>query len=215
MGGSLKALATRAVFSLFFLSSVTVAATSAPLTISTSNLPQATAMASYTGTLTATGGTAPYTWSISTGRLPAGLSLAAKTGTISGTPTTSGNYSFGVKVTDSTLGAGWSKVEQDRDRHGDHEGRCSCRQANILGHHHIKLALWYARHGVLERNRGHRRHPSLFMVNHLRFSSRRFQSRCIHRLISGTPTASGTFSFTASVSDTSSPVQYQIRQPAR
>jgi Putative Ig domain len=76
-----------------------------PLTISTSKLPQATAKASYTATLTATGGTSPYTWSMNSGRLPAGLSLA-NTGTISGTPSSSGNYSFGVRVTDSTSTTG-------------------------------------------------------------------------------------------------------------
>ena len=113
LGQSLKTFATNAIFFLLFLP-ITVAAASAastsPLTISPSKLPQGTAKASYTATLTATGGTSPYTWSIASGKLPAGLSLAAKTGTISGTPSSSGNYSFGVKVTDSsaTLGRGKS-----------------------------------------------------------------------------------------------------------
>jgi hypothetical protein len=114
LGKSLKTIATRATFFLLFycfgfgpvVLATTVAAastrSSSPLTISTSKLPQGTAGASYTGTLTAAGGTSPYTWSITTGKLPAGLSLAASTGTISGTPTSSGNYSFGVRVTDSS-----------------------------------------------------------------------------------------------------------------
>jgi hypothetical protein len=114
LGKSLKTIATRATFFLLFycvgFGSVVLAPTvaaastrsSSPLTISTSKLPQGTAGASYTGTLTAAGGTSPYTWSITTGKLPAGLSLAASTGTISGTPTSSGNYSFGVRVTDSS-----------------------------------------------------------------------------------------------------------------
>ncbi len=74
----------------------------APLTISLTPLPQGVVSASYTGTLSVSGGTAPYTWSIASGQLPAGLTLAANTGIISGTPTTSGSYSFGVSVVDSS-----------------------------------------------------------------------------------------------------------------
>ena len=75
--------------------------TPSPLTISLTPLPQGVVGSAYTGTLAATGGTSPYTWSITTGQLPAGLSLAASTGIISGTPTASGSYSFGVTVVDS------------------------------------------------------------------------------------------------------------------
>ena len=73
-----------------------------PLTISLTPLPQGVVNASYTGTLSVTGGTAPYTWSIASGQLPPGLSLAANTGIISGTPTASGTYSFAVSVVDSS-----------------------------------------------------------------------------------------------------------------
>ncbi|MGQ0842241.1 M28 family peptidase, partial [Actinokineospora sp.] len=53
--------------------------------------------------LTATGGTAPYTWS-ATG-LPTGLSITAA-GLISGTPTTAGTYSVTATATDSASRAG-------------------------------------------------------------------------------------------------------------
>ncbi len=54
----------------------------------------------YSDQLTVTGGTSPYAWSVSAGTLPPGLTLGASTGLLSGTPTTAGNYSFTVKVTD-------------------------------------------------------------------------------------------------------------------
>jgi Zn-dependent metalloprotease len=60
-----------------------------------------TAISSFT--LTASGGTAPYTWS-ATG-LPAGLSISSG-GTVSGTPTTAGTYSVTATATDSASQTG-------------------------------------------------------------------------------------------------------------
>jgi hypothetical protein len=67
--------------------------------ITTSSLPAYTAGASYTQTLTATGGTAPFTWSLGSGSLPPGLAVDSG-GTIRGTPTAAGSYTFSVRVTD-------------------------------------------------------------------------------------------------------------------
>jgi hypothetical protein len=64
-------------------------------------LPQASVGSTYSGSLTATGGTAPYRFAVVSGQLPQGVSLADNTGTISGTPTASGNFNFGVAVSDS------------------------------------------------------------------------------------------------------------------
>ncbi|MFT4263957.1 MAG: M4 family metallopeptidase [Nocardioides sp.] len=60
-----------------------------------------TAISSFT--LSASGGTAPYTWS-ATG-LPAGVSISSA-GTVSGTPTTAGTYSVTASATDSAGAAG-------------------------------------------------------------------------------------------------------------
>jgi hypothetical protein len=57
--------------------------------------------APYDATVSATGGTPPYTWRISSGSLPSTVALAATTGNISGTPSTSGTFTPTLQVTDS------------------------------------------------------------------------------------------------------------------
>ncbi|HLJ47001.1 MAG TPA: putative Ig domain-containing protein [Bryobacteraceae bacterium] len=73
----------------------------APLTITTTSLPAGTVNVAYPSTtLTATGGTQPYNWTVTQGSLPPGLNLASS-GAITGTPTTAGTFPFTVTVTDS------------------------------------------------------------------------------------------------------------------
>ena len=69
--------------------------------ITTTSLPVGTVGVAYSATLTASGGTTPYTWSLSSGSLPGGLTLNATTGSISGTPTATGTSTFTVQVTDA------------------------------------------------------------------------------------------------------------------
>ena len=85
--------------------SITIAAGSTTTTssspkIATTSLPGGATNVAYSQTLSATGGTSPYKWSLSSGALPAGLSLSTS-GTVSGTPTATGTASFTVKVTDA------------------------------------------------------------------------------------------------------------------
>ena len=73
----------------------------APLTISTTSpLPTGAVGVAYNIALVATGGTETNSWSVTAGTLPAGLTLAVATGLISGTPTTGGLSTFTVRVTD-------------------------------------------------------------------------------------------------------------------
>ena len=73
--------------------------------ISTSSLPAATVGTAYSQTITATGGTAPYTFAVTTGSLPAGLTLSSA-GVLSGTPTAGGSFPITVTVTDSASKTG-------------------------------------------------------------------------------------------------------------
>jgi hypothetical protein len=69
----------------------------APLSISTSTLPNGTTGSAYSASVSATGGKSPYTF---TGTLPGGLTISSA-GAISGTPTVTGASSISVTVKDA------------------------------------------------------------------------------------------------------------------
>jgi len=74
------------------------------LGFSTATLPGGSVGTAYSTTLpTPTGGTAPLTYTVATGSLLAGLNLNTSTGAITGTPTVGGVSNFSVKVTDSSV----------------------------------------------------------------------------------------------------------------
>lgn len=78
------------------------------LTITTSSLPIATLGQPYVAVISADGGTSPFNWLLQSGNLPPGLALSQSTGnsiTVSGTPIALGTTSFSIGVTDSEDGS--------------------------------------------------------------------------------------------------------------
>jgi Autotransporter beta-domain/Putative Ig domain/Cadherin-like domain len=82
---------------------VSVTISGPTLAVSPSSLPTATVATTYSQTILASGGLAPYTYTVSAGALPSGITLTSS-GAISGTPTSAGTYNFTVSVTDSGSG---------------------------------------------------------------------------------------------------------------
>ncbi len=86
---------------------LSITVTGTPLTISPTSIAAGTAYQNqpYSYQFQATGGTAPYTWSVSKGSaLPPGLSLNPTTGVLSGTPNVPGGYGLyeaSITVTDA------------------------------------------------------------------------------------------------------------------
>jgi len=84
--------------------SLTVGA--ATVSLPATSLTNATVGAAYSATLNAaTGGTAPYSYAVTAGALPAGVTLSAA-GALSGAPTAAGSFNFTVTATDSSTGTG-------------------------------------------------------------------------------------------------------------
>ena len=167
---------------------------STPLAITTTSLPTGFVNVAYSATLTASGGTLPYTWSLVSGSsLPGGLVLNAN-GAITGTPTTKGPFSFTVQVMDAsslvqitnkvlnitivdplvvnttTLPTGISNVAYS---------------ATLMASGGTTPYNWSVASGSF---------PSGLMLS-------------TNGVISGTPTAVGIFNFTGRVSDAGSPMQ--------
>ncbi|MGN7737091.1 Ig-like domain repeat protein [Ensifer sp. 22564] len=81
---------------------VTITVSAPTIVLPNVSLAAGTVGTAYSQTLTASGGTSPYTFSVS-GTLPAGLTLSPG-GVLSGTPTVAGSYSFQIAATDSSTG---------------------------------------------------------------------------------------------------------------
>jgi autotransporter-associated beta strand protein len=101
-GASSFAVIVRDVHGAFGSRDYTIVVNPAPFVVmlSPAALPGGTVGAAYSQTVTATGGSGPYTFAVLSGALPAGLSLSPA-GVISGTPTAAGTASVTIKAVDS------------------------------------------------------------------------------------------------------------------
>jgi hypothetical protein len=83
-------------------SSLTLTVNLPALVFLTTALPNGRIGSAYSTTLTASGGTSPYTWTLISGTLPTGLSLNASSGAITGTPTQAVTNTLTFEVSDSS-----------------------------------------------------------------------------------------------------------------
>ena len=83
-------------------STIVIAPPCPAITLLPPPLPHGTVGVAYSRTITASGGTGPYTFTVTAGSLPPGLSTITSGGLISGTPTTAGTFTFTVTATDTT-----------------------------------------------------------------------------------------------------------------
>jgi len=79
------------------------------ITVSPATLPGGIVGTAYTETVTAAGGTGPYTFAVTAGALPAGLTLGSG-GAITGTPSAEGEFTFTVTATDTTTNCTGSRA---------------------------------------------------------------------------------------------------------
>jgi hypothetical protein len=80
--------------------SYTIRINAAPA-ITTPSLPDGTVGGAYSQTIQVSNGTSSYAFSLVSGTLPGGLGLSASSGTISGTPTSAGSSNFTIGVSDA------------------------------------------------------------------------------------------------------------------
>ena len=165
------------------------------LAITTTSLFDRVVNVAYTATLTASGGTTPYTWSISSGTLPSGLTLNSNSGIISGTPTATGTFSFVAQVSDAG-----SPVETTTKPLSITIQPSLAITTTSLFDRVVNVAYT----ATLTASGGTTPYtwsiPSGTLPSGLTLNSN-------SGIISGTPTATGTFSFVAQVSDAGSPVE--------
>ena len=182
--------------------------------IITNNLPDAYEGTSYSASLTSIGGSGSYSYSIVSGSLPPGLSLSAS-GQITGTPPTDSGcsedvYSFSVKVDSCTsYTRGFSITLRDPDCGGGGGGGGSCTPMTItpasgttfnanVGSYFSQTILVAGGQAPVSNIQCDPGTP----CNGLSLSCASTSA-----VISGTPTAPGTCSFTVSYQDSCSPPQ--------
>ncbi|MGL6462909.1 autotransporter domain-containing protein, partial [Aeromonas hydrophila] len=120
---------------------VTITVSPPSISLSPTTLSNGTVGTSYSATLTASGGSAPYTYAITAGSLPAGLSLNTSTGAISGTPSASGTSNLTVTATDANSATGSQAYTLTIDAQAPVAGAVSATVAANSSANPITLAL--------------------------------------------------------------------------
>ena len=166
----------------------------------------------YLATCTASGGTTPYNWSIVSGALPQGLAPGGTTGssfTISGTPTSTGPYSYAVKLTDS------SSPQQTQSQ--SYSGTITLPPASITSlnctggaNGPTTVGVWYA--DTCTSSNGTAPFSWSISAGALPAGVTLNGSASGAATISGTPTAAGPYSYTLTVSDSTSPAPLSASQ---
>ncbi|MFF7110596.1 putative Ig domain-containing protein [Pseudomonas sichuanensis] len=83
------------------VATVTVTVVAPTVVLTPTSLANGTIATAYSANITASGGSAPYSYSLVSGSLPGGLTLS-NGGSLSGTPNAAGSFSFTVQATDNT-----------------------------------------------------------------------------------------------------------------
>lgn len=172
---------------------------SPPVAITTTSLPNGTQSQAYQAALAASGGTPPLTWNVSAGSLPAGLALSTS-GVVSGTPSQSGTYTFTVMVTDSSAPA-QSAMKQLSIQIQSPPVAITTTSLPNGTQGQLYQAVLAASGGTP---------PFTWKVS--TGSLPAGLSLSTSGVLSGTPTQSGTFTFTVMVTDSSSPVKSASKQ---
>jgi hypothetical protein len=165
------------------------------LAIATGSLPFATKGVAYFGVVSATGSVGPFTWALSAGTLPAGLSLSSSTTdsvTISGTPAAVGTSKFTIEVT-----AGGTSVSESLSIAVNPPPPLAV-ATNSLPAGTVNLAY--------KQNLQAASGSPPYTWTRTTGSLPAGLSLSASGIISGTPTAAGTSSFTVQVLDSSTPV---------
>src|SRR5580692_11596946 len=172
--------------------SVTIAAPT--IVVAPSTVPNGRVGLSYSQTISASGGSGPYSYAVTGGTLPHGLSLNSATGALTGTPTTGGGSTFIITATDTVTtgpGAPYTGSQSYSPVMAQITLSPASLSAPVLGSHY---SLTLSASGGTS--------PYTFSI--LSGSLPAGISLSTGGMLSGTPTAAGSFTFTIQAQDSTS-----------
>ncbi|KRC66498.1 hypothetical protein ASE12_18020 [Aeromicrobium sp. Root236] len=167
-----------------------------PMSVATSSLPAAPVGRTYSTTLKTSGGKPTLKWVITSGALPAGLKLASG-GQITGVPTTVGTSTFTVLVTDAAVPHGTASATLSLTVTPMSIVTTSLPAGTAKRYYTTKLAFSGGKGTLVSTISAGALPPGVRLAT--------------SGTISGTPTAAGTYTFTVSVRDASTPANVATR----